>query len=188
MNHYLMISRLIKIVNKFYWHLLASPENEARHLGVNIGKNCLISTRYWSSEPYLITIGDNVQVTDNVSFHTHGGGHCIRSKCPSFDAFGKIVIKDGAYIGSWSHIMPGVIIGEGALVAAGSVVTKSVPPHTVVGGNPARFICYSDEYLDRNLQYSIGFRLEQKDAKQYLLNLPDEKFIRKEFMNTRDRD
>ena len=94
MNHYLMISRLIKIVNKFYWHLLASPENEARHLGVNIGKNCLISTRYWSSEPYLITIGDNVQVTDNVSFHTHGGGHCIRSKCPSFDAFGKIVIKE----------------------------------------------------------------------------------------------
>ena len=180
--------KITNLIKKIYWHLLVSPEKEARHLGVTIGKNCLISTRYWSSEPYLITIGDNVQVTDNVSFHTHGGGHCIRYKCPSFDAFGKIVINDGAYIGSWSHIMPGVIIGEGALVAAGSVVTKSVPPHTVVGGNPARYICSTDEYLDRNLKYSIGFRLKKEDAKSYLLNLPDEKFIRKNYMDIIDND
>lgn len=52
---------------------MVSPEKYARHLGVRIGQHCLISTRYWSSEPYLIRIGNNVQVTDNVSFHTHGG-------------------------------------------------------------------------------------------------------------------
>ena len=66
--------RIFKLIKKFYWHIIASPESEARHLGVKIGKHCLISTRYWSSEPYLISIGDHVQVTDCVSFHTHGGG------------------------------------------------------------------------------------------------------------------
>lgn len=70
--------RLFKLITKFYWHVIASPEKEARHLGVKIGANCLISTRYWSSEPYLITIGNHVQVTDCVSFHTHGGG-CPRT-------------------------------------------------------------------------------------------------------------
>ena len=59
----------------------------------------------------------------------------------------KCKIEDWAYIGAYSQIMPGVTIGEGAIVAAGSVVTKSVPPRTVVGGNPARYICTVDEYI-----------------------------------------
>ena len=52
----------------------------------------------------------------------------------------KIVIKDKAWIGFNSIILKGVTIGEGAIVAAGSVVTKNVPPYTVVGGNPAVFV------------------------------------------------
>lgn len=64
---------ILTLIKKVYWHILMSPEKEARHLGVTIGEHCLISTRYWSSEPYLITIGNHVQVTDCVSFHTHGG-------------------------------------------------------------------------------------------------------------------
>ena len=101
-----------KLISKFYWNHLASPEKYARHIGVIIGENCLISTRLWSSEPYLIKIGSNVQVTDNVSFHTHGGGNCIRKDHPEFEVFGKIVINDWAYIGAWSHIMAGVTIGK----------------------------------------------------------------------------
>ena len=62
------------------------------------------------------------------------GANIIRKSIPDFDAFGKVVINDWAYIGAYAQIMPGVTIGEGAIVAAGSVVTKSVAPHTVVGG------------------------------------------------------
>ncbi len=175
--------RFLDLISKFYWHLLVSPEREARHLGVNIGEHCLISTRYWSSEPYLITIGNNVQVTDNVSFHTHGGGHCVRREHPDFDAFGKILIEDWAYIGSWSHIMPGVTIGEGALVAAGSVVTKSVPPKTVVGGNPARIICTTEEYYERNKVNSIGRRLTKREKRELLNSLSDDIFIKKPFLS-----
>ena len=170
---------ILKLIRKVYWRLLVSPECYARHIGVSIGKDCLISTRYWSSEQYLIKIGNNVQITDNVSFHTHGGGNCIRKEHPDFDVFGKIEIKNWAYIGAWSHIMPGVIIGEGALVAAGSVVTKSVASHTVVGGNPAKFICTTDEYYIRNKSKEIGKRLSKIEKKNYLLNLPDNKFISK---------
>ena len=178
--------RLFKLITKFYWHVIASPEKEARHLGVKIGANCLISTRYWSSEPYLITIGNHVQVTDCVSFHTHGGGNSIRKEHPEFDAFGKIIIEDWAYIGAWSHIMAGVTIGEGALIAAGSVVTKSVPANTVVGGNPAKFICTTDEYIERNLKYNIGRRLTKNEKREVLLSMNDEQFIRKSYLKTNE--
>ena len=53
---------------------------------------------------------------------------------------GDTVIKSDAWIGMNAMIMPGVTIGEGAIVAAGSVVSKDVPPYTIVGGNPAKEI------------------------------------------------
>ena len=65
---------MFKYISSVYWRFFVSPEKYARHIGVRIGKNCLIATRNWSSEPYLISIGNNVQLTHNVSIHTHGGG------------------------------------------------------------------------------------------------------------------
>lgn len=168
------------VITKIYWRLFKSPEKYARHLGVNIGGKCLIATRRWSSEPYLITIGNCVQVTENVWFYTHGGSNVVRRQIPDFDCFGKIVIKDCAYIGSGSIILPGVTIGEGALVAAGSVVTKSVPAHTVVGGNPARVICSIEEYLNRNQKFNVHtYGLPFEEKKKKLLSLTEEHFIKK---------
>lgn len=170
----------MNFLSTLYWRFLASPEMYARHLGVTIGENCLIGTRCWSSEPYLITIGNNVQITENVRFYTYGGGNVARRKYPKFDAFGKIVIEDWAYVGAGSLIMPGVTIGEGALIGAGSVVTKSVAKGTVVAGNPARYICLVDEYIERNLRYNIdtkGLALQAK--REILKTLDSEKFIKK---------
>ena len=172
--------RLYECLSRIYWTTFASPEKYARHIGIKIGNNCLIDTRYWSSEPYLITIGNNVQVTRGVSIHTHGGGNTIRRFHPDFDVFGRVTIKDWAYICSFSQIMPGVTIGEGALVAAGSVVTKSVPPNTVVGGNPAKVICTVDEYYKKNKCFDVhtkGKSLAEKKA--ILLSLSDNMFIKK---------
>ncbi len=169
----------MKFLSNLYWRL-QSPLKQARHLGVNIGNGCLIATRRWSSEPYLISIGNNVQVTEDVWFHTHGGGNAIRAEVPDYDSFGKITIHDWAYIGSGSHILPGVTIGEGALVAAGSIVTKSVPPHTVVGGNPARVICTVEEYKKKNLKYNTKtFGMSAEEKKKELVSLPEYMFIRK---------
>lgn len=183
-----MIKRLLTVF-RLITSYLYSPEKYARHLGVTIGKNCLISSRNWGSEPYLVTIGNNCQITYNVSIFTHGGGQAVRHICSDFDVFGKVVIEDWAYIGAYSQIMPGVTIGEGALVAAGSVVTKSVPPHTVVGGNPARYICTVEEYYERNKQYNLKTKdLSLPDKKKYLLTLPDDCFIKKPFIKVPDID
>ena len=171
---------LIKKLNHLYWLLFKSPEEYARHIGVKIGKGCRIVTRAFSTEPYLVTIGNNVAITEGVRIHTHGGGRVARAKYPQFDIFGKVEIKDGAYIGAGSQIMPGVIIGEGALVAAGSIVTKSVPAHMVVGGNPTRVICSVDDFLNRNKVYNVNTKgLSAKKKKEFLLSLPEDMFIKK---------
>lgn len=173
------MKRIIKIF-QLIRDRLYSPESYARRKGVTIGEHCLIDTRNWPSEAYLITIGNHVQITRGVSIYTHGGGNAIRQHHPDFDIFGKVIIGDWSYIGAHSQIMPGVTIGEGALVAAGSVVTKSVAPHTVVGGNPARYICTTEEYYERNKQYDVKTKgLSYSDKRRVLLSLPDDKFLQK---------
>ena len=171
---------LINKLTDLYWKRIASPIQYAKHIGVKVGDNTLIATRNWPTEPYLITIGDNVQVTTGVSMYTHGGVQSIREKYPDFDIFGKITIEDWVYIGACSQILPGVTIGRGSLVAAGSVVTKSVASNTVVGGNPAKFICTIEEYYERNKSYNIGTKsLSYGEKKRVLLSMPDNMFIKK---------
>lgn len=161
-----------------------SSEGYAKRIGVNIGKNNFVPDKNtWSSEPYLITVGNNCQITMGVRFFTHGGGQAIRQWIPDFDAFGKVVIKDYVYIGNNSLIMPGVTIGENSIVAAGSVVTKSVPPNTVVAGNPAKIICSVSDYQSRNIQYNTHSKGLGKEVKKHLLqSMPEEKFIVKKVM------
>ena len=174
------LKKVLRVIMYFYWRYLVSPEKYANHIGVNIGKNCFIATRRWGSEPYLIYIGNNVQITRDVAIHTHGGAHAIRNIYPDFDVFGKVVIHDWAYIGASSQIMPGVTIGEGAIVAAGSIVTKSVPPHTVVGGNPAKYICTTQEYAERNMKYNLQcYRMSASEKRSFLLSISDEHFVKK---------
>ena len=74
-------------------------------------------------------------------------------------------------------------IGDNVLIAAGSVVTKSVPSNVVVGGNPARIVCTIDEYIERNLPYNLNSKgMNPEEKKQMLLQLPEDKFIKKNFM------
>jgi tetrahydrodipicolinate N-succinyltransferase len=65
----------------------------------------------------------------------------------SLDAVGKIDIRDNVFIGYNAVILPNVTIGPNAIVAAGSIVTKDVPPGTIVGGNPAKVIGSVEEYV-----------------------------------------
>lgn len=69
---------MLKKLKLLYWYFIASPEQYAKHIGVEIGHNCNIETRNFSSEPYLIKIGSYVAVTKGVFLHTHGGGGELR--------------------------------------------------------------------------------------------------------------
>lgn len=77
---------------------------------------------------------------------------------------GDTQISDGVWLGMRSMIMPGIKIGEGAVVAAGSIVTKDVAPYTIVGGNPAKLINkrFDDEVINKILSLKIYDLSEEK--------------------------
>ena len=171
---------IFKKIKRRIVRLFCSYEKQARYEGIKMGTCNFINSRFWSTEPYLITIGSHVQITKGVQLHTHGGGISVHKIVPKFDCLGKVVIEDWAYIGSFSQIMPGVTIGEGSLVAAGSVVTKSTPPGSVVGGNPAKIICTVENYLHRNKKYDTKTKgLSAEEKKRVLLALPEDMFLKK---------
>ena len=171
-----MFKKVLYLYKIIFW----SKEKHARRMGVVIGKNCWINTWHFGAEPYLITIGDHVQITSDVRFFTHGGGWVFRDRHPFLDTFGKIKIGNNVYIGNCAMVMPGVSIGNNVVVAAGSVVTKSIEDGDIVGGNPARVIGKVTDLEAKLLPFNVDSKkLKYKQKKQFLLSLPDNKFLKK---------
>lgn len=110
----------------------------AREKGVVVGRNCkFVDNPVWGMEPYLITIGDHVLISGQVSFINHDGATwCFREEGPYKDTFkfGPITIGNNCFVGYKSTILPNVTIGDNCVVAAGSMVNKSIPSGEVWGG------------------------------------------------------
>lgn len=174
------MSRIFKMLINLYRRIFWAPEKLARYSGVVIGSGCDIQRVSFGSEPYLISIGNNVQITNDTKFFTHGAGWVLREKYPDMDFFGKIIIKDNVYIGNNCLILPGITIGCNVIVAAGSVVTKSIPDNSVVGGNPAKILSSLSVFESKMLQKNVKSKLMSASKKKnYLLSLPQERFIEK---------
>jgi acetyltransferase-like isoleucine patch superfamily enzyme len=126
------------------------------HAGcIEIGESCYMgeNSRIWSATQ--VKIGDRVLISHNVNIHDTDG-HPVSANArhqhfldivnqghPKFGltiAASSVHIKDDVWIGFNSTILKGVTIGQGAIIGAASVVTKDVPPWTIVGGNPAKII------------------------------------------------
>lgn len=107
-----------------------------------VGKNCKISSHTFICEG--VTIEDDVFVGHGVTFINDTYPRATtpdgRLQTDADWAVEPTVVKKGASIGSGATVLCNVVIGENALVGAGSVVTKDVPPNAVVAGNPARLI------------------------------------------------
>jgi maltose O-acetyltransferase len=105
-----------------------------------MGKECLVQWGCYLDLQASITVGDRVGFSPQVAVLTssHQIGH-PHNRVGSLQAL-PVVIKDGVWLGTRCTVMPGVTINEGAVVAAGAVVTKDVPAHTIVGGIPAKVI------------------------------------------------
>ena len=114
-----------------------------------IGENCSImdGSTFDYGHCNLITIGNNVTIAPQAYLLAHDAS---TKRELGYTKIGRIDIKDNVFIGARSLIMPGVTIGEGSIVAAGSVVTKDVKPNTVVAGNPAKEIISKEEYINNN--------------------------------------
>lgn len=127
-----------------------------RRIGMKVGKNCVIRRGVYLASPNELELGDgtfvgraslyctggvrigrNVNVSDGAVIIT--AKHDVNS--PQFEArYEPITIEDWAWIATNAIVLAGVTIGEGAVVAAGAVVTKDAAPYTIVGGNPAKVI------------------------------------------------
>lgn len=107
-------------------------------MNITIGKECFINMGCTFMDRGGITIGDKVLIGPKVNLITEN--HPEDSELRRYVYSKPIHIKKGAWIGAAATILPGVTIGENAMVAAGAVVSKSVPDNTIVGGVPAKII------------------------------------------------
>ena len=108
------------------------------HENLKLGKNSDVGAFTYINAKYEVEIGEEVQI----------GSHCsIYSESTIDNKKGKVVIMRDARIGSHSVIMPGITIGEGAVIAACSFVNKDVPSGAVLGGVPAKALSCSNSNL-----------------------------------------
>jgi acetyltransferase-like isoleucine patch superfamily enzyme len=106
---------------------------------ITVGRNVFINQNCTFYDLGGLEIADDVMIGPNVSLIT--SGHPIRPSERRSGVIAKpIVIERNVWIAAGAIIIGGVTVGENSVVAAGSVVTKDVPPNTLVGGNPARVI------------------------------------------------
>lgn len=115
-----------------------------RWMGISIGRHCFVGLDTWLDDqfPELIVIEDDVTISFRVTVIVHDDAKRMdRTQAGAGNGtVAPVVLKRGCYLGAGALLLPGVTVGEGAVVAAGAVVTRDVPPGKVVGGVPARVI------------------------------------------------
>jgi acetyltransferase-like isoleucine patch superfamily enzyme len=124
---------------------------------ISIGSSTAINRRCYLDGRVRVTIGNSVSISPEV--YILSLTHDAQSR--DFRAEGKeVVIEDYVWIGSRAMIMPGVRLGKGCIVGAGSVVTKDVPPYDIVAGVPARKIGERTKDLDYKVEYFPCFNTD----------------------------
>lgn len=146
----------------------AKYQRKLREKGAIIGSNVKIYSDINGPEIYLISIENNVTLATGVKIITHDNS--ISKHFPEFtDLFGKVSIKENVFIGAYSIILPGVTIGKNSIVAAGSVVTKSIPSEEIWGGVPAKKIGNIADFKTKYRDWGIDTRGMQYSEKKSLL-------------------
>ncbi len=126
------------IGNKCAWFI--SP-NIKKNPQLIIGNNTSINFRSIISVEEMVKIGSNCMIAEESKLYDNNShGIYYKNRKMTANDIAPIIIEDHVWIGMNSIILKGVHIGKGAVVAAGSIVTKDVPPLTIVGGNPAKVI------------------------------------------------
>jgi acetyltransferase-like isoleucine patch superfamily enzyme len=123
--------------------------------GLTVGSNSVVNRNCRLDSRGSLIIGDNVSISNDVVILT--ADHDLNS--PDFTGRNRaVVIEDYVWIGTRAMLLPGVSIGKGAVIAAGSVVTKNVVSFQVVGGVPAKLITIRNSELRYKISYQRLFQ------------------------------
>jgi acetyltransferase-like isoleucine patch superfamily enzyme len=147
-----------------------------RKAGLTIPDDCRLMRRFpnFGDEPYLVTIGHNVGFAAEVLFITHDGGTRVfknQERYKKVIKYGRITILDNCVIGQRVIILPGVTIGPNSVVAAGSVVSRNVPPGVLAAGNPAKPVMTIHQYAEWSLAATPDYNEAdyRKNKREFLL-------------------
>lgn len=151
------------------------PWNKARIImqrwrGVNIGKSVHVGT-YVNMDlpyPYFITIEDGVSLAGSITILTHNKP-LEYHKCCCQSYIAPVTVHKNAWVAVNVTILPGVEIGEGAIVSAGSVVSADIPPFTIASGNPAKVVADIARMLRHNYPPEEFKALLEERKKKYNL-------------------
>lgn len=136
-----------------------NPIGYARAIGVKVGVGVSfygMRPGMFSTEPWLITIGDHCHITNGCQFITHDGGTLVvRKEIPDLEITAPIKVGNNVYIGLNTMILPGVTIGDNVIVGAGSVVSSNIPSNSVAAGVPAKVIKSLDSYKEKASSRSL---------------------------------
>ncbi len=164
-----------------YIYAKLRPAAYAKAIGVKLkGKVTIYGSSYdmFSAEPYLVTLGDNVFISVGASFICHDGSTLpFRKDTPDLEIAGPIEIGDNVFIGKGATVLANVKVGSNCIVGSNALVTKDVPDNSVVGGNPARIIKSTDDYLEsakaRSLKIGHLTGQEKVNAYKKIFNVED---------------
>lgn len=110
-----------------------------------------------SSFPWLLEIGNNVIIAPYAHILCHDAS---TKPILGYTKIGRVIIGNNVFIGAKAIILPNINIGDNVIIGAGSIVTKDIQNNCVVAGNPAKVLCKTDEYIEKN-------KIEMKNKKVY---------------------
>ncbi len=161
-----MLKRLVQTI-QLNLHFSAHKRAEwMRKKGIfhEMGENVSIQLHKIPLYPECISFHNNIVIASGVSFATHDAIHAVLNRIPGDKHFveniGCIEIMDNCFIGANTVILPNVRIGPNVIIAAGSIITKDVPPNSVVGGVPAKVIGSFDEIAKKREKMQLDPGIE----------------------------
>lgn len=187
-----------KILKRLLWRERASSSEYVKFLtkkGCKVGKG----TTFFSpkdtwidvTRPWLIDIGEDVQITGGVTVLTHGYDWSVIKGVYGdiLGSSGKVTIGNNVFIGTKSTIIKGVTIGNNVIIGANSLVNKDIPDNCVAAGNPCRIICDLESYYNKRKEKQLqeATELAIEHYKTYGV-WPDNKTLREFIFLFEDRN
>ena len=179
-----MIAMIKNFIKKLIWGPKYSSGAYIKYLrqqGVRIGERTVFfapkDTQIDVTRPFLIEIGNDVQITEGVTILSHGYDWSVLKGVYGdiLGSAGKVTIGNNVFIGVHTTILKGVTVGNNVIIGANSLVNRDIPDNVVVAGNPAKVIMSIEDYYQKRIkcQYKEAAVIVKEYRKVYGKN-PDE--------------